>query len=257
MSSACLTERAVSSAKPLGVALLVALAAASCGGTRARKSTVMPFGGREPPASHNPPARIPPAQPAAMMPTPRTALTLCRRSPLMRPICPRQIPKTMGTNVPRPDVGYGCNRATNGGPRSTSAGLALYPSKSCVDAGWFFLGGRTRIVHVDNEAASIGSAPVLVRNSPWAEGAHPVTDALLNPKRSRAVSLGWVRWYGNDGQLVLEPPGMSEWSDHLIFYIPPNARGMSYAITLHADWKHLAKVAATLKAVVGSTSLAR
>jgi hypothetical protein len=60
-----------------------------------------------------------------------------------------------------------------------------------------------------------------------------VHDALLNPRRSEAVSLGWVRWHGTRGQLVLAPsyPFGGEWGGHLIFYFK-NA-GIRYAITLH------------------------
>jgi hypothetical protein len=105
-----------------------------------------------------------------------------------------------------------------------------------------------------------------------------VTDALLNPRRApRVVSLGWVRWYGRYGQLLLAsggPNGGGEVAGHLIFWF--RASGTSYDISLHLHaWASkeriivhhvthiitapepgpaLPHVIATLKAIVGSTS---
>jgi hypothetical protein len=87
----------------------------------------------------------------------------------------------------------------------------------------------------------------------------------------QAVSLGWVRWYGRYGQLVLEPvyPFGGEWGGHLIFHFTVGR--VSYAITLHSwmpairvtgtginrvitfeSGPSLPHVIATLKAMVGS-----
>jgi hypothetical protein len=68
----------------------------------------------------------------------------------------------------------------------------------------------------------------------WPPGMHRVTDALLGPARSHVVSLGWVDWYGRRGQLVLTPYGACGTGNELIFYIPPNREGVSYAIRLDA-----------------------
>jgi hypothetical protein len=87
----------------------------------------------------------------------------------------------------------------------------------------------------------------------------------------RAVSLGWVRWYGRYGQLVLAQANVNggAWAGHLIFYLTVD--GVGYAITLHA-WASkerfsgggvnrvvrfeagpaLPHVIATLKSIVGS-----
>jgi hypothetical protein len=122
-------------------------------------------------------------------------------------------------------------------------------------------------VHIEIEA-SLGS---LIGATSWPSGAHPVSDALLSSRRTQPASLGWVRWYGRDGQLVLEPvyPFGGEWGGHLIFRF--TARRVHYAITLHA-WMPAARftgtgvnrvitfqsgpalphVIATLKAIVGS-----
>jgi hypothetical protein len=76
--------------------------------------------------------------------------------------------------------------------------------------------------------------------------------ALLSPRRTRAVSLGPVRWYGQSGELVLAPPyfaGGGPVGDHLEFCF--RADGIYYAITIHS-WSPLAQVVATLKQWVGS-----
>jgi hypothetical protein len=89
---------------------------------------------------------------------------------------------------------------------------------------------------------------------PWPQGRpQPLTDGLLNPKRTRPIQLGWVQWAGHHGQLVLAPPlnfgGVV--GDHLIFRF--TARGINYAVTLHS-WAPLAQALATLRDVVASTS---
>lgn len=126
-------------------------------------------------------------------------------------------------------------------------------------------------VHVEL-GASVGSFPAAGGSLLKAKGAHRVTDALLNPKRTRAVSLGWVRWYGRYGQLVLAPTNVAggAWAGHLIFSFVAADR-VRYAVTLHA-WASkerftgggvnrvitfeagpaLPHVVATLKSIVGS-----
>ena len=139
---------------------------------------------------------------------------------------------------------------------------------------WFFPGYAPRdpppyLVHVDIEA-SVGTVPPAI--VPWREGAHRVTDALLNLNRAPpAVSFGWVDWYGIYGQLALINGGSyGVEAGHLIFYF--TAAGVNYDISLHA-WASkeritgpgvtrvvrapqpgpaLPHVIATLKAIVGS-----
>jgi hypothetical protein len=127
-------------------------------------------------------------------------------------------------------------------------------------------------VHLEIAASSEGPGPdSLWLPGAWPQGAHRITDELLNPKRRRAVSLGWVNWYGKYGQLVLAPafPSGGAWGGHLIFYFATDR--VSYAISLHAwmpalrltghgvdrvirfqSGPALPHVIATLKAIVGS-----
>jgi len=200
-------------------------------------------------------------QGVAMTPTPGDLLAFCRTSPLLRPICPRQIPMVPGSSGPR--IGYGCFNTANGVPRSVAAGNALFTSRRCTDAGWSYEQFNlpvpvegTRVsawdgtewfavsfaplypppyqVHVDIEA-SAGSPPVAVSATGRLQRAKHITDALLNPKRTHVVSFGWVRWYGKRGQLLLMPAnanGGGEVAGHLIFYFASG--GVNYEISLHA-----------------------
>ena len=195
-----------------------------------------------------------------MTPTPGDLLAFCRTSPLLRPICPRQIPMVPGSSGPR--IGYGCFNTPNGVPRSVAAGNALFTSRRCTDAGWSYEQFNLPVpaegipvsawdgtewfavsfaplypppyqVHVDIEA-SAGSPPIAVSATGRLQRAKHITDALLNPKRPHAVSFGWVRWYGKRGQLLLMPAnaGGGEVAGHLIFYFASG--GVNYEISLHA-----------------------
>jgi hypothetical protein len=179
--------------------------------------------------------------------------------------------------------------------------IKLFHSNRCVFADWSYEGGggmpswttSTRLtgwngrrwvtdeysmmpppLHVGVEIqAALRSAPDGVTAGPDVRPRRTarISDALLGPT-ARAVSLGWVTWYGRHGQLELTPWGPCETGNELIFYMPPNRLGVSYAIRLDAwlgtvrvSGKHgersivrvqegpsLARVIATLKAIVGA-----
>jgi hypothetical protein len=227
-----------------GVAVALALSIAACGGTTHRSTTV--------------PMRETPK----MAPTPAAALALCQRSKLLRPVCPRRIPRASAVRGSQRWLGVCTSTHGNGG-------VVPLSSPKCVEADWIYeassplravtprsrLGGwdGTRWVaiaadagmeppplhiHVDI-AASRATAPLAVATAGLAKGEHPATDALLNPTRTSPVSLGSVRWYSHRGQLVLAPlyPTGAEWGGHLFFEF--TAHGISYAVTLHAWFPRL------------------
>jgi hypothetical protein len=125
-------------------------------------------------------------------------------------------------------------------------------------------------VHVDVQAA-VGSLPIGLSTFTWPKGARPVTDSLLHDERARPASLGWVRWYGRHGQLLLAPgyPAGGMLAGHVVFYFTTGR--VSYAISVHA-WVPMLRIGgarvhrtirsqpgpalphviATLKAVLGS-----
>jgi hypothetical protein len=244
-----------------------------------------------------PAARIPSATPVAMVATPGALLTVCRGNTLLRPICPRRVPAGLGRHLER--LGYCYDR--KGRDLLLHGHYRLLAGSRCVQAGWGFeastalpgqIGsfrvsgwdGRTWVplpsesllfsppLHIHVEIAASAVSPA---NLGWptasASVAHKVSDALLDPTRRRATSLGWVRWHGRHGQLVLAPvfPFGGEWGGHLIFYFTTG--GVHYAVTLHAwmpalrlsgraqqvvryqSGPALPHVIATLKAMVGAS----
>ena len=211
----------------------------------------------ERPASHRPPAQIPAALPAPMIDTPGSLLTLCQRNDLLRPVCPRRLPAWDSAPLTAP--GYYCQTANP--HESVHQTLVAFAGKRCLFAEWDYTGGEgprgwapntpvqgwdgTRWVadefsmfspplHVGVQIqAARGSVPDLTLGAlKWPEGAEPVSDRLLGPSRTKAVSFGWVHWYGRNGQLVLIPWGACETGAELILYLPPNAARVSYTITV-------------------------
>ena len=195
-----------------------------------------------------------------MTATPQALLAVCRQNALLRLICPRRVPVSLDRHVE--PLGFCDDR--KGNDLLSNGHYRRLATSRCVQADWGFEGaaplpgqvgpfrasgwdGRRWVtlpaeslllsppLHVHVEIfASLGSPA----NFGWPvaslRDAHPVSDALLDPTRTRAVSLGWVRWYGQYGQLVLAPvfPFGGEWGGHLIFYFTSGR--VSYAVTLHA-----------------------
>jgi hypothetical protein len=246
--------------------VLTAVGLVSCGGsgTTHRRQHPAAVAKRQPLellATGDPRARIPRAQSVAMAGTPPALLAICRRNKLLRPLCPRLGPAANRPHTWLRPLGY-CSDRT-GRDLVVNGHFERLAGGRCVDAGWGYeqsapLAGFTRgrlhawdgrhwfvpayapmeappwHIHVEIQA-SRGSAPIGVRSStPWPEGAHQVTDALLNPNRARSVSLGWVRWHGKRGQLVMAPTNLNggEWAGHMVFVFTNGSVGC--AVTLHA-----------------------
>jgi len=236
-----------------------------------------------------------------MTSTPRPELVFCRKNWLLRSICPTRLP-AWGSGYPGGGSElYTCISRNGYQPVHGKPLLRLFTSKRCTYADWGYENGEllpgfttgARLdwwdasrwvplpsvsllfpppyhVHVEI-AATITPGVTLGLGSEWPAGSHAVTDSLLTPRRTRAVSLGWVRWFGHRGQLVLNPvyPYGGEWGGHLVFLFTIGR--VRYAVTLHA-WlprlrvtrgavsrvvraqpgAALPHVIATLKAIVGS-----
>jgi hypothetical protein len=192
-----------------------------------------------------------------MAPTPPGALALCQESKLLRPACPRSVPRASADRGGQRWLGVCTSTHGNGGAVPLS-------SPRCVEADWSYeasdpipgLTPRSRLagwdgrrwvkisldagmepppvhVHVDI-GASIGSPPLAAAMFGSPAGTRRATDALFDPRRTGPVSLGQVSWYGHHGLLVLAPlyPTGAEWGGHLFFEFA--AHGISYAVTLHA-----------------------
>ena len=253
-----------SSAVLIGVMALLALALVSCGAAGAKhhsqhRRSALEGAPAAPSATHGPPARLAPASPVAMGRTPHTVLTSCRENPLTRALCPRRVPARLGTVRSGAGLeGWTCgSRRPHEAIQSTPT---LFPSKRCVFAEWSY--GPSQFVAVGVAASRTAATERTwltgLGAAAWPAGAHRVTDALLSSKRKQATSLGWVHWYGTYGQLVVTPRRsfLGAYGAHLILYVPSGANDVGYAMTLQAPGP-LARVIATLKALVGSTPLAR
>lgn len=210
----------------LAVALPLALTIGACGGSSQ---------GSTRPLAPSRDSALP------LAPTPAKALTTCLRITIMRGVCPRRVPLVSGSPAA---IAAAC--FDSGGAR------VPLRSKQCRTAGWSLMGKPPK-------PAAIGhiviSASLDDRQCTWPHErrAHAVSNRLLNPNRRRAVSLGKVDWDRQSGQLVLAPPfskGGGVVGDHLEFCF--RTEDVNYAITLHASWKPLAEVVATLKSLVGS-----
>jgi hypothetical protein len=172
--------------------------------------------------------------------TPANALATCLKITIMHDVCPRRVPLLRG----RP-------AAVQAGCLGANGALVSITSKRCRTALWSLMGAPPR-------PAVTGHIVISASLDDWqCSSAHEVRasapgDDLLNPNRKRAVSLGWLQWYGHSGELVLAPPyfaGGGPVGNHLEFCFRANS--VNYAITLHS-WPPLAQVVATLKSLVAS-----
>jgi len=183
-----------------------------------------------------------PARAVRMMTTPASVLRLCRRSPLLRPICPRRLPFVNYLRSEEP---------------AYTASLCRVGQPGCAGLRWDDLeiehtgdGSRPPIwAHVALAAGEFrhgGSTEFR-----WPTNRKPVTphNGLWNAARPRALFLGRVRWGGRTGQLILAPsyPAGGMMGDHLIFYY--RAHSHDYLLSLHG-WEPFLQVVATLRAIV-------
>jgi hypothetical protein len=180
-----------------------------------------------------------------MMATSASVLRLCRRSPLLRPICPRRLPFV--NYLPSEEPAY-------------TASLCRVGRPACAGLRWDDLelehtgdGSRPPVwAHLSLAAGEFrhGGPPEFR----WPTNRKPVPpyNGLWKSTRPRALFLGHVRWGRQAGELILAPsyPAGGMMGDHLIFYF--RARGHDYLLSLHG-WEPFLQVVATLRAVVLST----
>lgn len=185
-----------------------------------------------------------PARAVRMMATPPRVLRLCRRSPLLRAICPRQLPFV---NHLSSEPAYTASLCRVGHPGCAGlrwddleiehAGDGSHPpiwAHLSIAAGEFRHGRPTEFHWPTNHT------PVAPHNGLW------------KAKRRRALFLGNVRWGTRTGDLILAPsyPAGGMMSDHLIFYF--RSHGHDQLLSLHA-WEPFDQAVATLRHIVLST----
>lgn len=169
----------------------------------------------------------------------KARLAHCERSGLLRPVCPRLVPRV-------------------GAPYLSNLSVEL-AGRSVLDVFDLERGGelpqhpeRNRPPRMGHVVAVAGNVERLAAfEEPHGTVGERVRDGLMRRSRRAPVSFGRVRWAGRVGALYLMPPfphgGML--GNHLVFSW--HERGGAYALSLHA-WEPLAESVATLHAMVES-----
>jgi hypothetical protein len=179
------------------------------------------------------------AGPGRLSPPPLTQISArnlahCERSALLRPVCPRLIPR-----VP----GYHANLYVE--PHLDVFNLehgAEYPRHPELNR-------PPRMLHV--VAVAGGVERLTSFRAPHGARGTLVRDGLMRRDRARPIAFGRVRWGGRAGAFYLMPswPRGGMLGNHLVFSWQEERR--SYALSLHA-WEPLTESAQTLRALVES-----
>jgi hypothetical protein len=165
-------------------------------------------------------------------------LAHCERSALLRPVCPRSVPR-VDFYLSHLSVGL----TGIGGPVLDVFNLESggeYPGRPQLNR-------PPSMAHVVVVAGNVERlAPLRV---PGARSGEPVRDGVLRRKREAPVSFGRVRWASRTGSLYLAPgfPTGGMLGNHLNFTW--DERRMQYTLSLHA-WEPLTEAAAALRTMV-------
>jgi hypothetical protein len=177
------------------------------------------------------------ARPVELVALAQARVEHCRRSRLLRSICP--------TKVPRVRAPYLSHLARD----------LLRPARS-LDAFSLERGGedparpeRNRPPRMAHIALVAGETEQIAPwAEPWDQLAVALRDGLLRAKRDEPISFGLVTWGSARGLLFLVPPFPTGGSlgNHLVFV--RKSGPVSRAVSLHA-WEPLTEAAATLRAI--------
>jgi hypothetical protein len=174
----------------------------------------------------------------ALAPISRAKLEHCERSALLRPVCPRLVPRvswylsSLAVEEAGPGRVLDVFNLEHGGedPR--------HPERN----------GPPRMAHV---VVTAGGDLLMPFRAPRGASGGRVRAGLLREPRREAVAFGRVRWAGRSGWLYLAPPfptgGML--GNHLVF--DWRQSDQPYTLSLHA-WEPLSETAAVLEAIVES-----
>ncbi|HXV58606.1 MAG TPA: hypothetical protein VD704_12125 [Gaiellaceae bacterium] len=176
-------------------------------------------------------------EPVALAPMPPDALRECRRLRALRPACPELVPEAAYD----PSSPVYAARSRRGIPHESLRGFELQWGAE-----------HPREPELDRPPATVH----LVVSEGWgvllaAGGRIPIRDGLLEERRRRPLFLGFVRWAGKRGELVLTPPyprGGIE-ANHVLLVWSEGGKG--YGISLHG-WEPFSEVPDVLRAIVES-----
>jgi len=173
-------------------------------------------------------------RPIAMMRMPYGPRSKCRSSRLLRPACPRRIPRIPGWNT----------YPSYGNPVTGTFGIERggeFPGKP-------ELSRPPAMLHLELSADRHGQ----VLAFPWPSGPSVhARDGLVRMKREHPLLLGPVTWAGRHGSLALAPsyPRGGSQGNHLIFRWREG--GATYFLGLHS-WEPFTETVATLHRIVAS-----
>jgi hypothetical protein len=175
--------------------------------------------------------------PVELVPLAPKRVRHCEKSPLLRPACPRLVPRVRATYL------------AHLSRRSGQQGADVFNlERGGEDPRHPERNRPPRMAHVVIAAGEVGHvAPV------WSLGTRraQLRNGLMRRTRAHTLRLGRVRWAGKSGRLYLAPryPKGGVLGNHLVFRW--GLRGREYVVSLHA-WEPLLEAVATMRAVVAS-----
>jgi len=180
-----------------------------------------------------------PRQPSPLLePISAKRLAHCERSALLRPLCPRSVPRVRS---------YLSHLSVElrglGGPVLDVFGMESggeYPGRPRLNRP----PGMAHVVVAVGDVAGLSPHAV-----PTGDRRERLRDGVMRRERKAAVSFGRVRWAGRVGELSLAPsfPTGGFLGNHLNFVW--RERGRQQTLSLHA-WEPLTEAAATLRMMV-------
>lgn len=186
--------------------------------------------------------RIEPVRAVELVPLSPRRLAHCRRSALLRPACPRLVPRVRAAYLSR--------LATNLLGRGSAQRLAAFGlERGGEDLSRPERNRPPRTAHLEIAAGEVGALSTAAFAPPRRAR---LRNGLLLVDRARSLDLGPWRVAMRRGRLLLvpaSPPG-GALGNHLVFRWRED--GVDLVVSLHA-WEPLREAASTLRAVVAST----
>ena len=181
-------------------------------------------------------------RPVVMMPLPARLLTRCRSAFVLRPVCPRLIPKVSGLVVSGPIVqrpkasGFTAFDLEHGAPYEKRTWLNRPPG----------------VLHLTLVAGRRPGNLFGGMRYPGSKSTMKLRNGQSTRTRSKPLLYGARNWGGHSGSLFLAPsyPYGGQIGGHLTFWWRQGRDG--YVVSLHA-WEPLTECSRVLRTIVAST----
>jgi hypothetical protein len=181
-------------------------------------------------------------RPVVMVPLPSRLLTRCQSAFVLRPACPRRIPKVSGLLVSGPTVqypkasGFTVFDLEHGAPHERKTSLNRPPG----------------VLHLTLVAGRRPGNLFGGMTFPGSKATATLRNGQSTRTRRKPLLYGTRRWGGHRGSLFLAPsyPYGGQIGGHLTFWWRKGGRG--YVVSIHA-WEPLTETARVLHAIIAST----